>query len=154
MDYAKYCLMNTNTYFCAGNISSAQEQMAEIADIGEDIYSKIPGFVEKHDMLDINIEAYHEVDKLWNNFLQNKNVDFEALADLEYAQRVCEKGTLAKYAYMMAYGNYCKGDIAEATRFFQKRVITLVEKTSLQMSDVAGLEAEVDMMKKVELPFR
>ncbi|MFK7810549.1 MAG: hypothetical protein AB8F74_22270 [Saprospiraceae bacterium] len=149
MDYAKYSLMYTNTYYCAGNISSAQNMMDEINAIGEPIYSKIPGFVEKYDMLDINIEAYHEVEKLWSSFLKNKKVNFEALEDVSYAQKVCEKGTLAKYAYMMAYGNYCKGDMAEAKRFFNKRVLTLVEKTSLKMGDVNGLEKEVGTMKQV-----
>ncbi|MFT5264419.1 MAG: hypothetical protein ACI8YQ_003165 [Polaribacter sp.] len=149
MDYAKYCLMYTNTYYCSGNISGAQKQMEEIRVVGEDVYTKIPGFAERHDILDINIEAYHEVNQLWNNFLKNKTVNFEALEDLSYAQKVCEKGTLAKYAYMMAYGNYCKGDLAEAKRFFNKRVMTLVEKTSLNLSDVNGLEAEVGTMKKV-----
>ena len=149
IDYAKYCLMYTNTYYCAGRIDAAQKQMDEIQKIGEPVYSKIPGFQDKHDLLDINIEAYHIVDRLWANFLKNKTVDFEALEEVSYAQKVCEKGTLAKYAYMMAYGNYCKGDLAEAKKYFQKRVITLVEKTSLKMSDVRGLEPEVKMMKQV-----
>ncbi len=149
MDYAKYCLMYTNTNYCSGNVASAQNYMDEINKIGEPVYSKIPGFVNKYDRLDINIEAYHLVDQLWNKFLKTKEVDFAGLDDVDYAQQVCEKGTLAKYAYMMAYGNYCKGNLAEARKYFDKRVITLVEKTSLKIGDVNGLENEVTMMKKL-----
>jgi hypothetical protein len=149
MDYAKYCLMYSNTNYCAGNISGAQGYMDEIRAIGEETVGKIPGFTERFDLIDINIDAYHEVDQLWVSFLENKTVDFEALDGVSHAQKVCEKGTLAKYAYMMAYGNFCKGDMVEAKRFFEKRVLNLVEKTSLKIADVQGLEAEVDHMKKV-----
>jgi len=148
IDYAKYCLMYANTHFCSDEIDDAEEMMAEIRTIGEGSYKQIPGFTPKFDDLDVKIEAYHKVDKLWKRFQLGKSIGLEDL-EVEYADKVCEKGTLAKFSYMLSYAHYCEGNMKEARNKFEKRVLKLVEHTTLKLTDVSGLEKGVEKTKKL-----
>jgi len=147
VDYAKYCLMNANTDFCSGKIRAAEDLMYEIKKIGEDGYKVIPGFKPRFDDLSLKIEAYHKVERLWRRFLNSRDVSLSELDKAAIAKKVCEKGTLAKYFYMVAYAHYCKGEIAKARDNFENRVLKLAERTSLKIKDIVGLESEVKMMK-------
>ena len=147
IDYLRYCLMVANTNFCSGDVSDAEKMMAEVKKMGETAYKPISGFKEKHDDLAIKIKAYHQVERLWKQFLKNKDVSLERLEEAADAKRVCEKGTLAKYFYMVAHAHYCKGEVAEAKGHFEGRVLKLAERTSLKVSDIKGLESEVKTMK-------
>jgi len=147
IDFAKWALMYANTNFCSGDISSAQNRMEDVASVGETKYNTIPGFKEKYEDLAVKIKAYHQIDRYWTRFLINKDVSLEKLEAEPDALRVCEKGTLAKTNYMMAHAHYCNGDMEKAKTIFEKRVLTLAEKTSLKVEDVEGLKEEVDKMK-------
>ncbi|MEO1714459.1 MAG: hypothetical protein AAFU60_14095, partial [Bacteroidota bacterium] len=121
--------------------------MFEIASLGEDQYNSINGFPERHGKMEKDISAFHKVDQAWTTFLSDRSITLEALAELEPASKVCEKGTLAKYNYMLAYQNYCQGNIPEASNYFMNRVKKLVENTSLKTADVEGLTPEYQTMK-------
>ena len=139
IDYSKYCLMYANTYFCGGNIGDSEEQMEEIRNIGANAYNQISGFKERFEDLELKIKAYHKVNRLWKIFLIKRNVRLEDL-EIEAATQVCEKGTLAKYFHMATYASYCQKDLAKAKDYFENRVLKLVERTSLNVSDVDGLK--------------
>ncbi len=149
IDLVKWALMNANTYFCSGDISSAQNRMDDVVAVGETKYKTIPGFTEKYTDLQNKIKAYHAIDRYWRRFLINKDVSLEKLEAEPDALRLCEKETLAKTNYMMAHAYYCNGDMEKAKNIFEKRVLTLVEKTSLKVEDVEGLKSEVDKMKSL-----
>ena len=154
IDYAKWCLMFGYVDFCADDLGSAQKLMKEVKKIGEPVYSKIPSFKERHDDLESKIKAYHETDRLWRKFLNYRNVTLEDLEKNAIAKTVCEKGTLAKHFYMVAYAHYCLGDIKNAKENFENRVLKLAEKTSLKVEDVTGLAEEVKTTKQffIDLP--
>lgn len=147
IDYLRYCLMVANTHFCSGDIADAEVQMAEVKKMGAASYQSIAGYKEKHDDLATKIKAYHEVERLWKEFLKTRDISISRLEGIDKATQVCEKGTLAKYFYMEAHAHYCLADIAEAKSDFEGRVLKLAEKTSLKVSDIQGLEEEVKMMK-------
>jgi len=146
-DYARYCLMYANSYFCAGEISSAENMMAEVKKVGADTYNTITGFTAKYEDLDAKIKAYYQVDRLWKRFQKSRDVSLAELEKAALGKSVCEKGTLAKYSYMQTHAHYCKGEVGEAKKIFEKRVLQLAERTSLKVEDVAGLKEEVKMMK-------
>ena len=87
--------------------------------------------------------------KIWINFLKYRNVTLEDLEKASEANRVCEKGTLAKYSYMQAYAYYCQGEVEKARDKFQNFTLKIVDKTSLKIGDVEGLEGEVKIMRKL-----
>ena len=147
IDYLRYCLMVANTHFCSGDIGDAENMMAEVKKMGKDAYKTIPGYGAKHDDLSVKIKAYHQVEFLWKRFLKTKSVSLEELEKVAEAKTVCEKGTLAKYFYMVAHAHYCKGEIAEAKGHFEGRVLKLAERTSLKVEDITGLAEEVKTMK-------
>jgi len=147
IDYLRYCLMVANTHFCSGDIPDAEIQMAEVKKMGEASYKTIAGYKEKHDDLAVKIKAYHEVGRLWAEFLKTRDISISRLEAIDAATQVCEKGTLAKYFYMEAHAHYCLAEVAEAKSDFEGRVLKLAEKTSLKVSDIRGLEEEVKMMK-------
>jgi len=146
-DYAKYLLMNTNTNFCQSEVSDAETLMTEIQGLDSDVLESIPGFVRKKQELERKIEAYHDIDALWDRFLQTKAVTLEELEAVPAARTNCEKKTLAKYSYMMAYQNLCRGDVSGSKNIFENRTLQLTEKTSLRIEDVEGLAAQVAEMK-------
>lgn len=154
IDYLRYCLMVANTHFCSGDISDSEAMMAEVKKMGAAAYKPIQGYTEKHDDLANKIQAYHQVELLWGKFLKNRNVSLETLEETAIAKQVCEKGTLAKYFYMVAYAHYCKGEVQESKGHFEGRVLKLAERTSLKVEDIKGLSEEVKTMKKlfIDLP--
>ena len=147
IDYVRYCLMYANSYFCAGEIASAENMMAEIKNVGATAYNTITGFTAKYEDLDAKIKAYYQVDRLWKRFQKNRDVSLAELQQAELGKSVCEKGTLAKYSYMQTHAHYCKGEVGDAKKIFETRVLQLAERTSLKIDDVSGLKEEVAMMK-------
>jgi hypothetical protein len=148
-NYAKYCLIYAKVRFCNSQITEAEEYMAEVDAIGDAQYGAVPGFRKKYTYIKTMMSAYHKTDELWENFLINHSVDLGELAKAKDALRVCDKGTLAKYTYMEAYGYYCSGDVHKATDRFDTRVLAIVDRTSLKMSDVNGLAGEVKNMRSL-----
>lgn len=146
-DYAKYLLMNTNSGFCQSEMEEAETLMAEIQEMDPQVYKSIPGFVEKMVDLEKKIKAYHSMDAIWNQFLQTEEVALEELDAITAAKTSCEKRTLAKYSYMMAYYHFCSGNISRSKDIFENRTLRLTEKTSLRVEDVEGLVSKVAKMK-------
>ncbi|MCR9290721.1 MAG: hypothetical protein NXI23_25390 [Bacteroidetes bacterium] len=154
IDYSKYCLMYANSNFCQSRLGDSESLMKEIRGIGEEVYKTIPGYKEKFEDLEIKLKAYHKVEHMWKRFMRTKNISLEELEAVSEAETVCEKGTLAKFSYMMAHQYYCKADIKNAKDKFENRVLKLVEKTSLDASSIEGLPEETAKMKLIfqELP--
>ncbi|NUO01417.1 MAG: hypothetical protein HUU01_12475 [Saprospiraceae bacterium] len=148
-DYAKYLLMNTNTCFCQSEISDAEKLMAEIETIDPAVHKSIPGFVAKKEALETKMKAYHDLDAIWKQFLQTKEANLEELENLTAAKSSCEKKTLAKYSYMVAYAHYCEGNVPKSKDIFENRTLRLTEKTTLRVKDVEGLAPEVAKMKSM-----
>lgn len=148
-DYAKYLLMNTNSNFCQSKVEGAESLMAEIQDMDIRIHESIPGFVRKMKDLDTKIKAYHNIDAIWKQFLQTNEVKLDELEAITAAKTLCEKRTLAKYSYMMAYYHLCQGDVLKSRNIFEKRTLRLAEKTTLRVRDVEGLATEVAKMKSL-----
>jgi hypothetical protein len=146
-EYAKYLLMNTNTDFCQSRIPRAETLMSEVQAIDPAVHKSIPGFVAKMEGLDAKIDAYHQMDAIWQRFLRTKTVTLEELNAIEAAQKSCEKQTLAKYSFMTAHFHLCEGNVAQARNIFENRTLRLTEKTSLRVADVPGLAEEVGRMK-------
>ncbi len=146
-DYVKYCLMFATVHFCANQIEKAESLMRDIQSVGAKYYSPIPGFKERHDDLELKMKAYHKVENQWLNFVKYDRVSLEELEKNADAGRVCEKGLLAKYNYMLAYQAYCAGDVKKAKNYFENRVLKLAERTTLNIEDVEGLESRVKDMK-------
>lgn len=146
IDYAKYTLMYATKHFCAGDIREAEKLIKEIHSFTEKGYSTIDGFKPKFDDLTAKVGAYHEVDKVWRKFIKTRDISLEEL-EIEYADQVCDKGTLAKYFYMTSAAHYCNADIAKSKFDFENRVIKLVDYTSLEVKDVPGLEVNVNVMR-------
>lgn len=148
-DYAKWCLIYATTNYCGGNLKESTKLMSEIDKVGETVYKTIPGFTDRHQLMKDNISAYKRTQYAWVNFISYDRISFADLKTLEDAKAVCEKGTLAKYSYMMAHAHYCDGNVPEAKKYFQDRVMRLVERTSLKVEDVERLDEMVARMKKL-----
>jgi len=148
-DYAKYLLMNTNTSFCQSDLGDAEKLMTEVQAIDAEVHKAIPGFVGKMEELQSKIQAYHSMDELWQRFLQTKKVTMEELEAITAAKTSCEKKTLAKYSFMLAYAHYCEGNVPRAKDVFENRTLQLTEKTTLRVNDVKGLAKEVADMKSL-----
>ncbi|MCH2045664.1 MAG: hypothetical protein MK212_16225 [Saprospiraceae bacterium] len=148
-NYLKYCLMYATDRFCANEVIEAEKLMTEVRSIGATKYDEIPDFAARFTDLTAKIKAYHKTDVLWKRFLEKRNVDLSELKENATATKVCEKGTLAKHFHMTSHAHYCEGNLDEAKKVFESRTLKLAEKTSLKISDVEGLEAEVKMMKRI-----
>lgn len=149
IDYAKYSLMYANNFFCGNKIDKAEDMMKEVNTVGEERYKVITGFSERYTDLRSKMDAYHKAHKLWLNFLKYREVSMEKLQEAEDAARLCEKGTLAKYSYMLAYAHYCNGDVDKAKKRFENYALKIIDRTSLNIKDVPGLEGEVAVMRKL-----
>lgn len=147
--YAKFLLMNTNSRLCQSQVQDAENLMAEIQGIESEVYTSIPGFMEKMDELKTKIKAYYSIDTIWKRFLQTKEATPEELDAVTAAKTSCEKRTLAKYSYMTAHYHYCQGDIARAKDIFENRTLKLIEQTDLRIEDVEGLAPEAAKMKRL-----
>lgn len=148
-NYAKYLLMNTNSCLCQSNMNDAERLLAELKEMDTKVHSSIPGFVAKMNDISTKIDAYYSVDAIWKRFLETQEVDQKALEAIEATKTICEKKTLAKYSYMTAYANFCKGDILKSRDIFENRTLRLTEKTTLRVEDVEGLAEEVTKMKSL-----
>lgn len=146
-DYAKYQLINTNTSFCQSDLSDAEDRLAEIKTMDGEVLASIPGFVDKQLDLEKKIAAYYVVDTIWQRFLPDRQITIEELENVEEVKTLCEKETMAKYTYMLAYTNFCQGEIGKAKNIFEDRTLRLAEKTSLKIEDIEGLPPEVAKMK-------
>lgn len=148
-DYCKFSLMFANSHFCADELKDAEKHIAEIDGIGPAGYTPIDGFKERLLDLKSKMKAYYEVDKLWQAFRSSHNIAKSELEAITVATKVCEKGTLAKYFFMMSHYYYCQGDVVNSRKDFETKVMKLIERTSLKVDDVAGLPDEVKNMKAV-----
>ena len=145
-NYIKYSLMYANTYFCGDNIDGADEMMKEIESMGTEVQDKVPGFKERYEKLKVKIKAYHQFAPLWKKFVEDKtSVSREEVEAFPDAKSVCEKGTLAKYFYIISHDYYCEGDLENAREQFDTRVRRLM-KTTWNHQDVEVLGDELDMM--------
>ena len=146
-DYAKYLLMNANSRFCQSDEARAQELTTELTDMGPRVYEGIPGFAERLSYLQEGYRAYATVDSMWAIFLRTDDVPVPDLEAVTTVRRLCEKGTMAKYTFMLAHGYYCLGELPKAKNIFENRTLRLAEKTSLKISDIEGLPERVRTMK-------
>jgi hypothetical protein len=150
-NYLKYSLMYANSYFCADDLTQSEKMLREIAAISTDAHGKIPGFVVKHEELKTKVAAYKVCGKAWLRFVKGESIDLAELekSEMQEAKKVCEKGTLCKYFYMMSMHYYCAGDLVKSRGQFENRVQKLVDKTSFEPKDVDGMDERVTMMKKL-----
>ena len=147
-DYAKYVLMNLNNTFCQSEMDRVDALVADLDGIERERLVNIPGFVKKWEEIKSKIDAYHKMDELWQQFRETRRVSPRELNGIAAAKSSCEKSTLAKYSFMMAHYNLCRGDIESAKDIFQTRTLRLAEKTSLRINDIEGLPEEVARMKR------
>lgn len=149
VNYVKYLLMNTNSNFCQSKVENAESLVSEIREINPESLKNIPGFVVKLEDLETKIKAYYSMDRVWNEFLQTKEVDLQRLEAIKGVNSLCEKRTLAKYSYMVAYYHFCEGDISQSKNIFENRTLRLAEKTTLRISQIEGMPREVAKMKSM-----
>ena len=149
LDYIKYLLMNTNSSFCQSKVADAERLVAQINEVDPRAHQAIPGFVGKKEDLEKKIKAYHSIDAIWKRFIRTQEVDIESLEAITAAKTLCEKQTLAKYSYMMAYYDFCNGNVSKARNIIENRTLRLTEQTSLRVEDVEGLAPELARMKKL-----
>lgn len=147
-NYIKYSLIYANTYFCGDNIESADEMLHEIEVIGKEVWDRVPGFEERYLVLKKNMEAYRALDPVWTKFLNNKtSVSKEDVEAFPEAKRICERGTLCKYFYMISHDHFCQKDLEKAREVFDTRIRRLVA-TTFNPDDIEGLGEEVARMTK------
>ena len=141
--------MNANSSFCQSDLDRAEQLIAGINDIEVRAHQAIPGFVNKLADIEKKVKAYHEMETIWQQFLQTKSVDLKELESIDGVKTSCEKRTLAKFSFMQAYQNYCDGNVNKAKAIIQNRTLRLAEKTTLRVEDVEGLAPELAKMKKL-----
>lgn len=145
-NYIKYSLIYANTYLCSDNIREADKMMQEIELMGKEIRERVPGFEERYKGLKENIAAYKSLDPLWIKFKQNKtSVSKEEVQKYSKASRICERGTLTKYFYMIAHDYLCDKDLHQARSIYDTKIKRLVA-TTFNPHDVEGLGEEVEKM--------
>lgn len=146
VSYLKYALITGNTHFCGDNLTTAEQMIQDIESIGSATWNTIPGFDSRYEKLKSDLTAYKQLDKVWRKFRANKNSvsrnEVEQFAD---AGRLCEKGTLTKYYYMIAHDYLCDRDLRQARSVYDTRIKRLVA-TTFNPDDVEGLGPEVRKM--------
>jgi len=147
IDFPKYCLMYANSNFCFNRVVNAERFMSKIKETDEKILKAIPGFNERYIDLGTKIEAYHQLDKIWERFIVSYDATLDELEKVKTARQVCEKGTLAKYTQMETYIYYCQGDVEKAKDIFENYVLMVVDKTTLKSADVNGLDKELNTFR-------
>ena len=75
-------------------------------------------------------------------------MDQKTIEENPLAQKVCEKGTLAKYSMMTSYNYYCDNDLPNARKHFEDRLLRLVN-TTFNPSRIPGLVNEINRTKKL-----
>ncbi|WP_052597629.1 hypothetical protein [Aureispira sp. CCB-QB1] len=145
-NYIKYSLIYANTYFCGDNIESAEEMIHEIEAMGKEVWDRVPGFEERYLGLKENMKAYRALDPIWEKFLNNKtSVSKEEVEAHPEAKKICERGTLCKYFYMISHDYFCQKDLEKARDVFDSRIRRLVA-TTFNPNDIEGLGEEVERM--------
>ncbi|MGH1334924.1 MAG: hypothetical protein ACRBFS_02275 [Aureispira sp.] len=145
-NYIKYSLIYANTYLCGDNIDEADKMIQEIEAMGKDIRDRVPGFEERYQGLKKNIEAYKNLDPLWKKFKSDKtSVSRETVQKYPEASKICERGTLTKYFYMIAHDYLCEKDLYQARDIYDTKIKRLVA-TTFNPHDIEGLGEEVDKM--------
>jgi hypothetical protein len=148
-NYIKFCLMYSNSYFCADNLESSEKMISEIETMGKEIQEKVPGFVERFESLKVKIKSYHDLTPYWNKFMTDKStVSRKDLASVPDAKTVCEKGTLCKFFYMTAHAYYCEGNLEKSKERFENRVLKLAA-TTFDPKVIDGMNEEIEMMKEL-----
>jgi len=147
-NYIKYSLIYATKYFCADNIESTNEMVSEIEAMGKEIWDRVPGFESRYLELKEKIKAYNDLDPIWQRFKNDKSsvtvADVEAVPE---AKRVCEKGTLCKYFYMISHDYLCDADLKNARHYYDTRIKKLIN-TTFNPHDIEGLGEETDKMTK------
>ena len=147
-NYIKYSLIYANTYFCGDNIESADEMLHEIEAIGKEVWDRVPGFEERYLGLKKNMDAYRSLEPVWEKFLKNKtSISKEDVEAFPEAKKICERGTLCKYFYMISHDYFCQKDLEKAREVFDTRIRRLVA-TTFNPNDIEGLGEEVERMTK------
>ena len=147
-NYIKYCLIYANKYFCGDNVNSADEMMSEIAAMGKDVWDRVDGFEERYEGLKKKIAAYKSLVPVWDRFLDDKNsVTRQEVEEYSAAKKVCERGTLCKYFYMISHDYFCDKDLRNARQVYDSRIKKLVA-TTFNPDDIEGLGDEVKKMGK------
>ncbi|MFK7796002.1 MAG: hypothetical protein AB8E82_01010 [Aureispira sp.] len=145
-NYIKYCLIYANTYLCGDNIEEADNMINEIERMGKELQDRIPGFEERYLGLKENINAYKSLAPLWSKFKSDpKSVSREEVQKYSEASKICERGTLTKYFYMIAHDYLCEKDMYQARDIYDTKIKRLVA-TTFNPHDVEGLGEEVDKM--------
>ena len=145
-NYIKYSLIYANTYLCSDNIEEADKMIQEIDAMGKEIQDRVPGFEERYTGLKKNIEAYKSLDPLWTKFKYDKtSVSKEEVQKYPEASKLCERGTLTKYFYMIAHDYLCEKDLYQARDIYDTKIKRLVA-TTFNPHNVEGLGEEVDKM--------
>ncbi len=145
-NYIKYSLIYANTYLCGNNIEDAERMIQEIEAMGKSVRDRVPGFEERYEGLQKNILAYKSLDPLWKKFKSvPTSVSREEVEQYPEAARLCERGTLTKYFYMISHDYLCEKDLDRARDIYDTKIKRLVA-TTFNPHDVEGLGEEVDKM--------
>lgn len=146
VSYLKYALITGNTYFCGDNLPHAEQMMKDIESIGSTTWNTIPGFDSRYEKFKSDLTAYKQLDKVWRRFRANKNsVSRDEVEQFADAGRLCEKGTLTKYYYMIAHDYLCDRDLRQARHTYDTKIKRLVA-TTFDPNTVEGLGPEVHKM--------
>jgi len=147
-NYIKYCLIYANKYFCGDNVSEADNMMAEIEAMGKSVWDRVDGFEARYEGLKKKIAAYKSLDPVWERFIEDKNsVTRDEVEQYPAAKKVCERGTLCKYFYMISHDYFCDKDLRNARQVYDSRIKKLVA-TTFDPDAVEGLGDEVRKMAK------
>ena len=152
-DYLKYSLMYARTFYCKGDINSARKFKNRIDKIGEATYSSIPGYKDKLKQLNDNLNDQVAIGRMWIRFVDNNRMTLDELKKYESAKYVCEKGTLARYYYMLTHAHYCNGEVEKAKDYFDGKtppsLLQLVDKTSFKAASVKGMTERVNKFRVI-----
>lgn len=148
-DYGKYLLMNMNSDFCQSDVAEAEDVRRRLDEIELPIRESVEGLEPRYRDLQTKVAAYYRVDTLWRAYLRTRVVPVGELESLTALRGMCEKGTLAKYSYMLSDARFCGGDVAGARDLFENRTLRLADKTAWAFASVEGMAAEVDKMTAV-----
>ena len=147
-DYAKYLLMRMTSAFCQSDLEGAADFRKRLEEVEGPVRASVEGLESRYKDMRERVAAYYRVDELWQTYLRTREVPVRELESIEAMARMCERGTLAKYSYMLSDARFCGGDVEGARELFEDRTMRLAA-TSWKVSSVEGLPAEVERMTAV-----